>query len=109
MRILKLVRVIRIMRVVRIFRELRIMMTSILATLRTLMWTLVCLFMVMFVFGVYLTTSVAEYRKDADDPELKRYFGSLPRTLMVLFQATAGGIDWHIITDLLADVSWTCV
>merc|ERR1740138_1382329 len=109
MRILKLVRVIRILRVIRVFRELRIMMLSIIATLRTLLWTLICLFMLMFVFGVYLTTSVAEHRAYSPDAELNAHFGTLPRTLLVLFQSTSGGIDWASLTEMLGRVSWACV
>mmetsp|Transcript_14574 Transcript_14574/g.42513 ORF Transcript_14574/g.42513 Transcript_14574/m.42513 type:complete len:560 (+) Transcript_14574:115-1794(+) len=105
MRILKLVRVMRIVRVVRVFRELRVMMLSMLGTMRTLFWTLVVLFLVTFVFGVYLATLVSISVEDTIDPDLKVYFGSLPKVLLSLFQATTGGLDWEVLTKILQGVS----
>jgi len=105
MRIYKLIRVFRIVRVFRVFRELRVMLLCIIATMRTLLWTLVSLFTLTFMFGVYIVMSVAEHQAEQWDDDLASHFGSLSSTLLVFFQATAGGIDWHILTDSLARVS----
>jgi len=35
----------------------------------------------------------------------RQYFGSMPKGVLSLFQASTGGIDWHIISDTLWDVS----
>jgi len=106
MRIIKITRIIRIIRVVRIFRELRIMVTSIVSTIRTLFWSIVCLFMIMSGVGVYLATAVSDYQAEhGTNPEMATYFGSMPGVIVSLFQATTGGMDWIILSDLLGQVS----
>lgn len=37
---------------------------------------------------------------------LMKYFGSLPRTMMTLYQGISGGIDWLNAVEVLAPVSW---
>merc|ERR1719171_2932631 len=64
MRIIKLVRVIRIVRVFKIFRELRILLQSVTMCMRSLFWTLVMLFVVIFIFGIYLALEVAQHIAD---------------------------------------------
>jgi len=109
MRLLKLVRVVRIVRVIRVFRELRVMMLSIISTMRTLLWTLICLFMVTFLFSVYLATAVSDYQANQLNADCELYFGTMPRALLSLFQATTGGMDWRVLSDLLGKVSTMAV
>merc|ERR1712118_543074 len=67
MRIIKLVRVIRIVRVFRIFRELGILLQSVTMCMRSLFWTLVMLFVVIFIFGIYLALEIAQYVLDGGE------------------------------------------
>jgi hypothetical protein len=106
LRLLKLVRVLRVIRVVKVFRELRLMLMCIAATMRSMFWTLVMLFLAIFVWGIYLTTVVSQYAADGgDDLQLIEDFGSLPRALLTLFQAVTGGLDWRQICDPLSNVN----
>lgn len=111
MRIIKMVRVVRIIRIVKVFRELRIMVMSIISTMRTLFWSIVCLFIFMSGFGVYLATAAsdhqAEMMRQAEviDEDMAMYFGSMPNVMVSLFQATTGGVDWRILSDTLGRIS----
>jgi len=107
LRIIKISRLIRIIRVVRIFRELRIMVMSIVSTLRTLLWSLVCVLMIMAGVGSFFAWVVADYLASINesDSEMVQRFGSMERILISLFQATTGGIDWGDLSDLLCRIS----
>jgi len=107
MRILKFARIIRIVRILKFFRELRIMMLSMMASVRSLLWSVALLLMVMFGFAVSLTASVAEAVAEGVvfSGDLRCNFGSLPEALLLLLQAATGGMDWSAITDDLSSVS----
>jgi len=107
MRILKFARIIRIVRVLKFFRELRIMMMSMVASVRSLIWSVLLLLMVMFGFAVSLCTAVAEGVADGvvTEAQVNSKFGSLARALMLLLQVVTGGMDWSNVADDLADVS----
>lgn len=79
------------------------MVYSIAGSMKSLIWTLVLMFLLMYVFSVYLTQLIADSAQQ--DPEilhveaaLTRYYGSLPRAIISLYQAMTGGVDWN---DLL--------
>jgi hypothetical protein len=105
-RIVKLVRLMRIFRVVKVFRDLRIMMSSIVATMLTLFWSIVCLVMIMVTFATYFLTVVSDYQADnGPDPALNKFFGSMDKIILCLFQVTSGGFDWGEMADLLKPLS----
>mmetsp|Transcript_1806 Transcript_1806/g.4217 ORF Transcript_1806/g.4217 Transcript_1806/m.4217 type:complete len:532 (-) Transcript_1806:125-1720(-) len=110
LRILRLVRVLRVMRVLRLIGELRAIVSSIVGSMKSLLWTVLLLLLVIYMVGVYFTQSVTEHmviqaeRNQGYSPELKTlsiYFGSLGRTLLSLYQAMSGGIDWDSLADPL--------
>jgi len=109
LRIIKIARLIRVIRVVRVFRELRIMVMSIVSTLRTLLWSLVCVLLIMSGIGSYLAWVVADYlaTDGVSDSEVKKHFGSVPRIMISLFQAISGGVDWSDYSELLCRISFT--
>jgi len=107
MRVLRLVRIIRLVRLLRFVQELRTMVCSIASSLKSLCWTLVLLLLMMYVVGVYITQLIAD--QGFEDPtildtseDLYRYYGSLPRSVLSLYQAMTGGVDWD---DLLVPLS----
>jgi hypothetical protein len=107
MRIIKLTRVVRIVRVFRSFRELRIMLASIISTFTTLFWSIVCLLMIMSAFAVFFITIVSDYQaSDGLNDELQEYFGSVPKVMLSLFQATTGGMDWRDLSNALLKISF---
>eukprot|EP00930_Biecheleria_cincta_P025924 TRINITY_DN18374_c0_g1_i1.p1 TRINITY_DN18374_c0_g1~~TRINITY_DN18374_c0_g1_i1.p1 ORF type:complete len:808 (+),score=176.48 TRINITY_DN18374_c0_g1_i1:194-2425(+) len=119
LRMLRLVRIARILRVVRFFSELRVMVNGILGSAKSLLWAFILLCLVMFTIGVTImqiaTVFVEGNRDDALQAQtiadLKEYYGSLLRTILTLYMAIAGGIDWrdsvvplreiHIVMELL--------
>jgi len=108
LRIFKISRLVRIIRVVRIFRELRIMVMSIVSTLRTLMWSLVCLFLIMSGIGSYFAWVFADTLAsgaEESNSEVLENFGSMTKILTSLFQATTGGRDWRELSDILCRIS----
>eukprot|EP00927_Polykrikos_kofoidii_P007995 TRINITY_DN13301_c0_g1_i2.p1 TRINITY_DN13301_c0_g1~~TRINITY_DN13301_c0_g1_i2.p1 ORF type:complete len:922 (-),score=136.05 TRINITY_DN13301_c0_g1_i2:38-2803(-) len=109
LRILRLIRIIRVFRLLRFVQELRAMVCSIASSFRSLCWTLVLLSLLIYVLGVYFTQVIADTATSRDLVELEDilgiYFGSLPRSLLSLFQAMTGGVDWNDLHLALAEVS----
>merc|ERR1719350_2319482 len=77
--------------------------------MRSLGWTVVLLVGVMYVVGVYLTQLVADHylyrglEGHEQQPELSGYYGNVPRSLLTLFQAITGGVNWYMIVDPLME------
>eukprot|EP00927_Polykrikos_kofoidii_P081500 TRINITY_DN7893_c0_g1_i6.p1 TRINITY_DN7893_c0_g1~~TRINITY_DN7893_c0_g1_i6.p1 ORF type:complete len:680 (+),score=97.96 TRINITY_DN7893_c0_g1_i6:215-2041(+) len=107
MRFVRLVRVARLARIVYIFKDLRALVYSILNSVRSLFWTCVLLFFMIFTISLYFTQLVTEARsRGADHPGLEQFFGSVPVSMRSFFQALTGGVDWQdLVTPLEADVS----
>jgi len=107
-------------RLVRFFRELRMMVYSILRSGWCLVWTLVMLYLVIFIAGIYFTQNVTEYRKQQakDDgirsqehielmEKLEDMFGGISLSHYTLFQAVSGGVSWGEISDRLMRIHWS--
>eukprot|EP00928_Gymnodinium_smaydae_P069923 TRINITY_DN5378_c0_g1_i1.p1 TRINITY_DN5378_c0_g1~~TRINITY_DN5378_c0_g1_i1.p1 ORF type:complete len:722 (+),score=113.61 TRINITY_DN5378_c0_g1_i1:80-2245(+) len=99
LRILRLARIVRLVRVLVLFKELRVLVCSVANSLRSLMWTVVLLLLMLYVIGVYftqlVTSYVAEISESTDAVVLIERFGTLPISCLSLFQAMTGGVDWH--------------
>eukprot|EP00929_Paragymnodinium_shiwhaense_P018523 TRINITY_DN12934_c0_g1_i1.p1 TRINITY_DN12934_c0_g1~~TRINITY_DN12934_c0_g1_i1.p1 ORF type:complete len:828 (-),score=227.51 TRINITY_DN12934_c0_g1_i1:82-2565(-) len=99
LRMLRLVRIVRLARIVRFISELRTIVSSIAGSMKSLSWTLVLISLIIFVCGVWVTQLVADYRGQVEVPtELEEdfvaYYGSLFRSVLTLFQAITGGVNW---------------
>lgn len=114
MRILRLVRIVRLVRILRLVTELKTIVDSIVGSMRSLMWTLVLLMLLIYMIGVYFTQTVAEHMGSVIfddelhplDADLQKYFGTLIRTLLTLYQSMTGGVDWDgIATPLIQRIS----
>merc|ERR1740129_1496985 len=112
----RIVRSLRLFRVMRFFRQLRILVSSIFATLKSLLCACGLLFIIMYVFGIIFTEGVAEHLEAPEGSEqpagssaLRRAFGSLPRTVFSLFKSVCGGENWGNIVDPLSDLNWAYV
>lgn len=99
MRILHWLRIIRIIRTIRILRfieDLRNLVMALGHSLKTLVWAVLLLFLIIFVFGVWLTQLVSDNRiRNGENSGTLKYFGSLGDSLLSLFQAVTGGFDWR--------------
>lgn len=108
LRILRLVRIIRVVRILRFIRELRMMVCSIANSLRSLMWTVILIFLMIYVVSVYLTQLVSDHGRDnpetmGEEMPLRERYGSLWQSILSLFQAMSGGVDWEDLSTPLID------
>jgi len=116
LRITRAVRVLRITRIVRFVRALRILFHSIASTLKSLVWTLVLLLMIVYVFGILFTQAATQFLGEqvpsADlEKDLQDYWGTLPRSMLSLFKSFTGGIDYHVVLSPLSSLHsiWTAL
>eukprot|EP00927_Polykrikos_kofoidii_P086553 TRINITY_DN9731_c0_g4_i2.p1 TRINITY_DN9731_c0_g4~~TRINITY_DN9731_c0_g4_i2.p1 ORF type:complete len:762 (+),score=102.79 TRINITY_DN9731_c0_g4_i2:118-2403(+) len=117
MRVLRLLRIIRLFRLLRFVAELRTMVCSIASSFKSLFWTVVLLSLIVFIVGVYLTQLVADAGRARptifeEEESLAKYYNTLWRTFLSLFQATTGGVDWDdLLQPLAQNVSpwWTTI
>merc|ERR1719326_2539993 len=63
--------------------------------------------------SIVLTQLVADHRYEQEDGqdsiELTRYYGSLARSMLTLFEAISGGVDWdELVVPLIDDISPFC-
>lgn len=114
MRILRLVRVLRVVRIIRFLSELRTIVISILGSMRSLGWTLVLLLLGIYIVGIYFTQLVSDHLLSQEgetlnesEQAMKTYYRNLTRTMLSLFQAMSGGLDWDVVCQPLIDnISW---
>jgi len=107
LRIGRLFRVVRIMKVVRLFRSLRTLVQSLVGTLKSLAWAMVLLSLIMYIFAILFTDAALDYiieLKDQVEPltvdeenhlaDVSRYFGSLYRSFITMYQVISDGLTW---------------
>lgn len=107
-RIFKVVRILRMVRAVRFVQELRLMLDCCIGSLLGLFWCLVLITFVLYMFSLVfvqgLTSHVTENLDMLDDKttqDVKKLFGRVTKAMVSLFQSTTGGIDWHIVYELV--------
>jgi len=108
-RILRSLRMLRLMRFAHLIRKLRFITLAIVNCSTTLMWAVLVLVLVTFVFSILFLNASAQYIADAEGndlhvEEMRVFFGSLFMTMLTLFMAVAGGIDWWDVVRLLLEI-----
>eukprot|EP00928_Gymnodinium_smaydae_P037450 TRINITY_DN25994_c0_g1_i1.p1 TRINITY_DN25994_c0_g1~~TRINITY_DN25994_c0_g1_i1.p1 ORF type:complete len:561 (+),score=64.61 TRINITY_DN25994_c0_g1_i1:51-1685(+) len=114
LRLARLAQVARVTRMLYYLRPLRTLVFSIALTVRSLLWALVLIAVILFFFGCVFTESVSLYFKSLGEAEpisqhadvLKRCFGSLLQSMRTLFACALGGISWLEIADALEKSNW---
>lgn len=90
LRVLRLIKLVRMVRTVPMFRIFWTLIRGLLDSGRTLLWTYVIIFAVLYVFaifGVYLIGRDESFAIDDEAQEIaNEYFGSVPKTFVTLFQ-----------------------
>jgi hypothetical protein len=110
LRVVRVVRIVRIARVMRFFKELRVMVYSILGSLKALLWAMVVFGMTFYIFGITFTVATFTYLDTAEkwnaraNADLKRYFGTLDRSVLSLYMSMAGGEDWGLFYDAIKEL-----
>jgi len=108
LRITRLIRTLRIPKIICFVTALRTLVYSIVVTLRSLVWTMVLLMLIIYIFGIVFTQSVSDYRGLSDDHadnELTNYWGGIAVSMFTLFQAISGGVSWRECVEPLQDIS----
>lgn len=122
-RITRLIRITRISRLVRFIKALRTLVYSIMSTLKSLVWAVLLIGILIYVFGVFFTQVASEYlineggRKLTEEPAscptiatpndvIGRYWGTLGRSMATLFKCISGGVTWEDAVDPLDTLHW---
>lgn len=109
LRILRLIRIVRFVRIMRLIGELRTLITSITSSMRCLFWSLILIGVTIYMVGVFFVQVVSDHRIDSAvevDEELVEFFGTLGKSVLSLFEAITGGINWHNVASKLGhDIS----
>lgn len=102
MKIARLARAIRVVKVLRFIRAMRVLVFSILNTLRSLVWSLVLLFVIIYSFGILFADATIDHileHADSMPPGtrdgLVKHFGSLVTSMNTLFRSISGGVTWE--------------
>ncbi|CAE7624468.1 Scn11a [Symbiodinium pilosum] len=131
MRPIRLARALRGVRVMRLFRyvgALRTLLLSIMSSIASLFWTIVLLVLLFYSFGVLVTQLVSDHcelqplpmgngtatsfacqgRGEESTPYFymgpSRYWSSVIESMLTLFMAISGGIDWDDGLTALRDI-----
>ena len=109
-RLTRLMKAVRIIRLLRFVLALRSLIQSIASTLKSLVWAIVLLAIIIYVFAVLFCQIVNDVSKpeemSAREYEyVKRYFSSLGDTMLALFMSIAGGVSWEELIAVLRTIS----
>ncbi|CAJ1419502.1 unnamed protein product [Effrenium voratum] len=117
LRILRLARSargLRIVRLLRFVRPLRLLVFSIAITLKSLVWSIILLLLIIYLFSLlfadanltYLHSPEAVWDED-QDKNLKFHFGTVLVSMHTLFRAISGGLEWrHAVMALENSLGW---
>jgi len=104
---LQLLRIIRLLRIVHIVRDLNTLVYLICASVWSFLWTVALLALLTYIVGVFITQLVVEQRREdaasvAPGTQLHQYFGSISKSVLSLYQAISGGVDWAVLVEPLS-------
>jgi len=108
-RITRLIKVIRVTRIIRFIRALRMMVHQLISTVRSLLWAVALLTLIIYVFSIMFSQA---YLMNLDNnpsgeglPEmLVQYWSTIPRSMLTLFQAVTGGVSWDDVSRPLSSM-----
>lgn len=109
LRLLRLFRIIRMVRVLHLFEELHFIVSSLTKTLSVVFWFCVLLLLLVYLFTVLLLELLLETHEETlqqhdgklQPDQLRYWFGSVPRTIITMFESIAGGVSWDECLNLL--------
>jgi len=125
----RIMRVFRIIRAFRFLRSLKMLVYSIVSTMQQLFWTLVLLTSMLYVFAIVFTEAATAHGmtffdewesdqwpcdgakfKETDDGYdfcvLQGLYGDVPKSMLTLFMAITGGMDWTDSYTPLEQIGW---
>jgi len=110
-RITRLIRITRISRLMRFIKALRTLVYSIIVTLKSLVWALLLIMLLIYVFGIFFTQTVLDsgYSGFEDSYLIYKYWGTLGLSMTTLFKSVSGGVSWEDAVDPLDSISWLLI
>ncbi|CAJ1352792.1 unnamed protein product [Effrenium voratum] len=106
-RVLRGIKVMRLVRTVRHAEELQLIVSCLILSLRTFICVLSLLVMTIYVMAIYATQAVYVHRIENPDSkgnaDLTKWWGSIPISMLSVFQALSGGVDWNDISSPLLE------
>eukprot|EP00927_Polykrikos_kofoidii_P042167 TRINITY_DN3601_c0_g3_i1.p1 TRINITY_DN3601_c0_g3~~TRINITY_DN3601_c0_g3_i1.p1 ORF type:complete len:900 (-),score=148.65 TRINITY_DN3601_c0_g3_i1:61-2649(-) len=112
LRLIRMVRITRLVRVLRLVEELRTIVSSIAGSMKSLGWTLLLLFTMIYTVAICLTQLVVDHQMTkaskgvSVDTELLYWYGSVLRTILTLYECIASGVSWDsVIQPLITEIS----
>lgn len=116
LRLLRIIRVIRLVRVLHLFEELHFIVASLTKTLSVVFWFSLVVFLMVYLFSILLLEIVIEAHafdtgqdSDVHQAHLKYWFGTVPRAILTMVEAIAGGVSWDECLHVLSKSSWVAV
>jgi len=104
-RILRVIKVLRLVGTVRMAEDLQLLINCLLLSLKQFLWSVLLLLLAIYVMAVYVTQAASAYRMEQPTgtyaEQITRWWGSMPQSILSLFQGITGGIDWHQIAEPL--------
>lgn len=108
MRLLKMLKVLRVVRLMKDFRELRLTLDSLMGSMKSMFWSVVLVAAIAFMFSLCFMQGVADYlggeRGTLEEEMLLQQWGTITTSMLSLFMAATGGVDWKDTLDPLWDV-----
>lgn len=83
LRITRVLKLARIVRLIRVFKELSLLVESIGGALKTLVWTLWLMLIILYIFGIFFFEVLG---KHAEDESIREIFDTLPEAMLSLFK-----------------------
>uniref|UniRef100_A0A7S1F886 EF-hand domain-containing protein n=1 Tax=Noctiluca scintillans TaxID=2966 RepID=A0A7S1F886_NOCSC len=107
--VLRTARLLRLLRFSYLVPKLRVMTLAIVNCSTMLMWAVVIVILLVFLFSIVFLHGASQYISGAGEgdiyaEDMRMFFGSLSMTMLTLFMAVSGGIDWWDIQKLLLEV-----
>eukprot|EP00929_Paragymnodinium_shiwhaense_P076583 TRINITY_DN39395_c0_g1_i6.p1 TRINITY_DN39395_c0_g1~~TRINITY_DN39395_c0_g1_i6.p1 ORF type:complete len:647 (+),score=160.21 TRINITY_DN39395_c0_g1_i6:76-1941(+) len=106
--VLRLVRILRLLRVLRLVDEFQKIIAAIAGSVESLLWLMMFLMVVIYLCGVLFTQLTMNYVQGLgaigdERVELEEWFGSVPRSVLTLFESVFGGLSWDQQVTLIMD------
>jgi hypothetical protein len=88
LRIFRLFRLCRILRLLRAFKELWLLVKGLMEAMKTLVWTALLLFIILYMASIFIVQIVGENSEawGDDQEQIEEWFGGMPESMFTLFQ-----------------------
>jgi len=109
MRLMKMLKILRVVRLARMFKELRLIIHSIMGCVSSMIWSMILLFAIIFIFVIVFIQGCTMYMSEGNvpekvDQEIQQYWGTIFKSMLSLFMAGTGGLDWDTAAKPLLEV-----